>query len=306
MFYNRYVQGIRENWPDYDIYAYLDTENNKNQEVVLRHLYNNWYKSIETIPNKKYKEFWIDSQWGTENQKGFYANVPDLWKSKIENHTLWFNGHIDSLELLEEKRFRWSKYFKIFPKPQINPKNEHGDTIVSNLLSDSSLEHRLQNFYINRMVIEIDRLCQKIGYKHLILSTPKINNLYENSLKSTKNSILINEDLTKVCDIVFNSKLMISIDSGLRPVAWGCDIPVITITKQCVHHGQVMSPQVVRWNPFPELCYPMHYPTNEIVDLSERILENKIYSIFPGIKNWKNELIKRDIIVNLEKSILNN
>lgn len=235
---------------------------------------------------------------------GYWENIPQEWLDKTNRHEIIINGHLDSLDFIEQKQYNWSKYFRIFPRPELKVDNNIGSFLVSNLISSSSVEHRLQDWYLTRIIKDIDKLCIELDMTHIIISQSQTNDLYEEALKDCKKSAILNGSIKNVCETISNAKIMIACDTGFRAVAWGYDIPVISLSKQCYSPGQVLPPQLIRWNPFPELCYPLHHNTSDIISLTKRILENKIYQLMPQLTNWQNDLIKRNYTINKEKSIL--
>lgn len=298
---NRFVPAIREKYPNSEITLYIDSEGKTFQKELVEYLYPSFYKEIKIIPNKKYKEFWIESQYGLENQIGFIENVPDdILKEMIENYDLFFDMHLDSLKFIEYN-FDWKKYFYQFPKPEISPPNYLGNYIVSHLISSTSKEHRLDDFYVTRLVTEIDKFCQKLGWQHIVISTPEFNKYYEEALKSCKNSHILNGNIKNVCDIIVNAKLMISVDSGFRPVAYPL-MPVLSLSKQCFSPYQMPESHIIRWNPIKPY-FPLNWNTRDIIDCIKILLENPVYQIF-NLCDWKNQLIKREYKVS-EKSIIN-
>ena len=80
---NRFVSAIKEKYPDSDITAYIDSEGKTFQKEGLEILYPSMYKKINIIQNKKYKEFWVDCQFGTDNYYGALENVPDNIRQEL-------------------------------------------------------------------------------------------------------------------------------------------------------------------------------------------------------------------------------
>lgn len=303
----RFIPAIKELYPDSEITAYLDTEGNPVQKRVIDYLYPSIYKNTITIPNKKYKEFWIESQYGLESQKGFEENVPDyLKKQMVDEFDDHFNFHLDSLDFLEWEDINWQKYFYTFPKPEVSEPNHIGPYIISHLVSSTSLEHRMESFYVSRLVMDIDKLCKEFNWQHIIISQPEFNKFYEEAQKTTTNSHILNGNIIDVCDMVVNAKLMISVDSGFRPIAYPL-MPVISFSKQCSAPNQMQPSHILRWNPIKPY-FPLNWNSSDIIKTARKLLENKVYSIFPEIcltdTKLSDILIKREYKVS-EKSILN-
>jgi hypothetical protein len=142
---NRFVPAIKEKYPNYDIYAYSNTDGKTFQKEVLNLLYPSFYKEILVIPNKKYKKCVINSQFGEETYNGCIENIPDEWYNKLTSHTKWYNLHIDSLSFLDYD-FDWLRYFRFFPKPEYQPEKNKEDYIICHLVSEGNVAQRLEQF----------------------------------------------------------------------------------------------------------------------------------------------------------------
>ncbi len=296
-------------YKDSEFTAFLDTENNPLQARVLKYLFPTFYKEIFTIPSKKYKELWIDSQFGSEKIKGFYINVPSEWKEKIESYDKWYNFHLDSLSYLEYPELEYVKYFKLFPTPEINPLNNLDDYILSHIISTTGTEHSCENWWVEKLIFDIDKYCLSKSYRHIIISTPEINDKYKNILQKCQVSNFYNDEVENICDLISNCKGFIGIDSAWRLISHLFNKPTITLSKNCISRGNCSVSHILRWLPFPETTFPLYNPTNEIVDLLKNMLENKLYQLFPHLALTQSDLssilIKRDYKINEKKSILN-
>jgi ADP-heptose:LPS heptosyltransferase len=225
----------------------------------------------------------------------------------IQNHDLFFDYHIDSLKWLDYP-FNWSKYFTKFPNPEINPINDKGDYIVLHLISSTSLEHRMESWYINNLIQRLQKQLNEKKIKIYIISTPEINQIY-NASKNLENVFIFNGNIKEVCDLIVNAKGMISTDSGFRFIAYGCNIPTISFSKQCSSPGQIPISHILRWNPYPQTMIPLNYDSGYVTKLFNKILDNPLYLMYPELCNCDENLlsqvlIKRNYKVNLEKSIL--
>ena len=218
---HRFAVGIKKKYPDYELHVYSDTENNLIQKQVLEYLYPNFYTSITVIASKKYKKCIINSQFCEEEYRGGLHNVPDDIKDKmIKDCDKFYSLHIDSLEFLNHD-YDWLSCFNNFPKPEVSPPNLIGNYIVSHLISSTSPEHRLNtDFYLTRLVKDIDNFCREKKLYHIIISQNDTNHFYDESLKQTTNSTILNGNIKEVAEMIVNAKLMISIDSGFRPIAY--------------------------------------------------------------------------------------
>tara|TARA_R110000796_G_scaffold232637_1_gene351054 strand:- start:2725 stop:3696 length:972 start_codon:yes stop_codon:yes gene_type:complete len=304
LLFNRFVPAILSKYPNAKLHAFLDSEGNTMQEKVLRHLFGHLYSSITTIKKKKYEKFIISSQWGDENQIGFIENVPDDVMDTMGQYDLLIDGHIDSLKWLDED-FDWLSSFRTFPPARNRGvPNDGKDYIITHLISTTSTEHRMESWYIESLVKELHNLCKEKDLDLYVISTPEVNELYGSNIKDLPGVFIINEPVETVCDLILNAKAMVSTDSGFRVIAYSADIPVVSFSKQCSQPGQIAPSHIVRWNPFPETTFPIHWASNEVTTLIKRCLDHRIYRLFPNLKDWEKELIKREYIVNEEKSIL--
>ncbi len=235
---------------------------------------------------------------------GYLENIPDDWAEKINQHEIIINGHLDSLDFVAQNTYDWSKYFYVFPKPEIKVENFIGSYLICHLISSSSREHRMESFYITRLVKELDVFCRENKMRNLLISTPEFNQYYDEALKTTSNTSLLNAEITEVCDIISNAKLMISVDSGFRPVAYPY-MPVISFSKQCFGPNQMNPSHIIRWNPIKPY-FPLNWNTADVLGLTKKLLNNKVYSVFPELpEDWLKNLIRRNYKINEEKSIKN-
>lgn len=296
-------------YPDANFSIFLDTEGNKMQERVLKYIFPNFYKEIFTIPNKKYKKLVIDSQFGREEVKGFIENMPTEWFEKIMSYDKRYNFHIDSLEFLNYDDLEWSKYHKTFPRPNIVRPNNIGKYFISNVFSATGTEHKVEQFWSDRLIMDLDKLAQQKDCIHIIISTPELNSKYEHLIPKLQRTIIFNGEVEDVCDLISNSIGLVGIDSAWRLVSHMFDKSTVTISKNCRGLGGVPPSHIIRWLPFPETTFGLHHPTNEIVKLFEKMLENRVYRFLPQLALTDNSLdsilIRRKYTVNEKESIFN-
>jgi len=299
-------------YPDAEFSIFLDTEGNKMQARVLKHLFPNFYKEVFTIPHKKYKKLIINSQFGEEEVKGFIENLPQEWRDKIQSYDKKYNFHIDSLEFLKYPELQWAKYHRLLPYPELKldpAENMIGDYFLSNLWSATGTEHRLEQFWSDRLILELDELAEKLNYRHLIISTPELNEKYAHLIPKLKKSMILNTELEDVCNLIGFSKGIIGIDSAWRLIGHMFNKPTVTISKNCRGVGGVPPSHYIRWLINPETTVQMEYPTGQVIKLFSKVTENQLYQFFPQLAltdSAENDiLIKRDYTVNEEKSVLN-
>ena len=221
---HRFATAIKEKYPDSSITAYIDSEGKTFQKEVIECLYPSFYKEIKIIPNKKYKEFWVDCQFGTDNYYGALENVPDEIRSEMESYDKFYDLHIDSLKWTGYD-FDWLRYFKFFPKPELKVNNDRGNYIVLHLVSSTSAGHRLEDWYITKLISLLSE-----SNKCVIISTSDTNKFYED-VKNLPNVEIFNGPIEDVCSLISNATMMIATDSGFRYIAYGYGIPTLTFSK---------------------------------------------------------------------------
>lgn len=292
---NRFIPAIKEKYPLASVYAYIDSEGNTFQQEVLQVLYPSFYKTFHVIPSKKYKEFWVDCQFGCDNYKGALENIPDIWRKEMESYERFYDLHIDSLKWVDYD-FSWLRYYKFFPKPELEPVETD---IVMHLISSTSVGHRLEEWYIESLVNRV----AKFG-RVTIISTPETNHFYD-CVKNNPCVEIFNGSIKEVCERIGGAKLMISTDSGFRYVAYGYGVPTLTFSKQSTKPFSSIPSHQIRWLMFPETCFPLNYDAKHIADISQRILNNYGYILAPYVNDFDAQLVRRRYEINQEKSILN-
>jgi len=294
---NRFVSAIKEKYPNSNVTAYIDSEGKTFQKEGLEILYSSMYKEIKIIPQKKYKEFWVDCQFGIDNYYGALENVPDDVRAEMESYDKFYDLHIDSLKWIDSD-FDWIRYYKFFPKPDLIADNDKGDYIVFHLVSSTSTGHRLEDWYIDRLVKGLND-----KYKIYLISTPDTNHFYD-SVKDLKNVHLFNGSVKQVCELISNAKLMLSTDSGFRYIAYGYGIPTLTFSKHSTQPFSSIPSHQIRWLMFPETCFPLNFDSNLIVSTIDKILQNNGYILFPYLQDFNTQLVKRIYTINEEKTLI--
>jgi len=296
---NRFVFAIKEKYPEAQITAYIDSEGKTFQKEALNILYPSLYKEIKIIPNKKYKEFWVDCQFGTDNYYGALENVPDNIRNEMETqYDKFYDLHIDSLKWIDMD-FDWLRYYRFFPKPELNIENTKGEYIVFHLISSTSVGHRLEDWYIERLIKDTAE-----KHKVYIISTSDTNRFYDN-IKDISNVELFNGSIKEVCELISNAKFMLSTDSGFRYIAYGYGIPTLTYSKQSTQAFSSIPSHQIRWLMYPETCFPLNYDCTKIVDIINKTIKNKGYILLPYLQDFNMQAIKRIYKINQERSIIN-
>lgn len=295
---NRFVSAIKDKYKNAQVTAYIDSEGKTFQKEGLEILYPSMYKEIKVIPNKKYKEFWVDCQFGIDNYYGALENVPDNIRNEMESYDKFYDLHIDSLKWTNYD-FDWLKYYKFFPTPDLNTPNELGEYIVFHLISSTSLGHRLEDWYIESLVKETAKT-QTV----YIISTADTNHFY-NSVKDLENVHIVNGSVEDMCKLISNAKFMLSTDSGFRYIAYGYGIPTLTFSKHSTQSFTSIPSHQIRWLMFPETCFPLHTDYKFMCALINKIMANKAYILLPYLENFELQAVKREYVINTEKSIIN-
>lgn len=293
---HRFANAIREKYPTSEITAYIDSEGKTFQKEVIECLYPSFYKEIKIIPNKKYKEFWVDCQFGTDNYYGALENVPDHIRDEMESYDKFYDLHIDSLKWTEYD-FDWLRHFKFFPKPELKSENSRGKYIVLHLVSSTSVGHRLEDWYITKLISLISK-----NHKCVIISTEDTNKFY-NDVKDISNVEIFNGQIKDVCSIISNASMMIATDSGFRYIAYGYGIPTLTFSKHSRQPFSSIPSHQLRWLMFSETCFPLNWDANAIDTIVNNILtKDKGYILAPYLNDFSNQAIKRNYTINKDKT----
>jgi ADP-heptose:LPS heptosyltransferase len=298
---NRFVKAIKEKYPNSEITAYIDSEGKTFQKEALDILYPNTYKEIKIIPKKKYKPFYVDCQFGTDNYYGALENVPDDIREEMETqYDKFYDLHIDSLKWTNFD-FDWLRYFYFFPRPEIEFKKEREEKYVVFHLASNNLvnAHRMEDWYIHSLV---QKVAEK--YKCLIITT-KDTLPFLNHLSDISNVEFILGDLEKITNIINFSLCFICIDSGLKYIAHGCSVPTYCFSQQSSRAHMVLPSHKLRWLLFPETNFPLHFDLNYIIKTIINTCENPAFNLIPYVDNFNNEAVKRIYKINQEKSIIN-
>jgi ADP-heptose:LPS heptosyltransferase len=293
---HRFAAAIKEKYKNAEITAYIDSQGKTFQRDVLNYLFPTFYKEIKIIENKKYSNFWVDCQFGIDNYYGALENVPDDILEEMQSYDKFYDLHIDSLKWTNYD-FDWYRYYRFFPKPEIQPKNDFGDYIVMHLVSSSSDGHRLEDWYI-------DKLIELISAKNkcILISTNDTNKFYEN-VSNLDNVEVFNGCIENACDIIANAKAMVATDSGFRYVGYSFGVPTITFSKHSPQAYSAIPSHQIRWLVYPETCFPLNYDAKKITEITNKIVsEDSGYILAPYLQNFEMQAIRRKYSVNKEKT----
>jgi hypothetical protein len=294
---NRFVFAIKDKYPDSEITAYIDSEGKTFQKELLSILYGSAYKDIKIIPNKKYKQLWIDSQYGTEEYLGAIENVPDNIIAEMLSYDKFYDLHIDSLKWMDYD-FDWLRYFQFFPKPDLDRIQPIEPYIVFQLISNTKNDHGLEQFYTNRLISDTSKFC-----KVKIICTKDVVDFYSD-VKNLDNVEILDVDLKNACEIISGAECMFSIDSGLKYIGYAYSIPTLCMSKQVSSAHVPFPTHSIRWMPFAATSLPLHLDCYYVVSLIKRIFENKANILIPQFTDFNNQVIKRNYKINLEKTII--
>jgi len=296
----RFLPAISEKYPNAKIRVFTDTNGKTFQMETITALYGNLFEDIEVIPSKKFMEFWVDCQFGTDNFYGAIENVPDEIRERMEKDCdKFFDLHIDGLKWMGYD-FDWLRYFYFFPRPNIDgPKTVDGspnpDYVVMHLHSATSKGHVLEQFYIDGLVKKVSEFIPVV-----LISTAEDNHLYEH-LKN-ENVTVFNGTVESVASLIVGAKAMVSTDSGFRYIAYGASIPTITFSANCFAPGQVPLSHQMRWLMFTQQILPLNYSFTMVAKSVKNILENKGVALVPFVQDFDKELVNRKYTINKDKT----
>lgn len=294
----RFLPAIKERHPNSKIKVFSDTNGKTFQSDALNGVYSHLFDEIEVIPSKKHKEFWVDCQFGTDNFYGALENIPDDIRERMtKDCDIFYDLHIDGLKWMTYD-FDWLRYFYFFPRPKVLPMakfEREFDYVVMHLHSATSKGHVLEQFYIDGLVKKVSEFTNVI-----LISTSEDNHLYEH-LKSDK-VLVYNGNVEQVFSVIANAKAMISTDSGFRYIAYGCSVPTITFSSNCVAPGQVPISHEIRWLMFTHQILPLNYAFTHVAKAVKNIVENKAYGLVPFVQDFDRELVNRIYTINKDKT----
>lgn len=294
----RFLPAIKEKHPESTIHVFTDTNGKTFQADAVKSAYGHLFDSIEVIPSKKFKEFWVDCQFGTDNFYGALENVPDDIRERMTKECdIFYDLHIDGLKWMNYD-FDWLRYFYFFPKPKVAPMQKFEkefDYVVMHLHSATSKGHVLEQFYIDGLIGKVSEFSNVI-----LISTPEDNHLYEH-LKSEK-VLVFNGTVEQVFTVIANAKAMISTDSGFRYIAYGCGVPTIAYSANCIAPSQVPLSHQIRWLMFTSHILPLNYSFAFVAKAVKNILSNKGHALVPFVQNFDMELVNRVYTINKDRT----
>lgn len=256
----RFIPAIKELHPDSRIIAFSDTEGNTSQRDFLVKLWPGVFDEIEIINSKRNKEFPIKHQFSAnENYPSALENVPENYLLKMKSADKFYDLHIDGMNWASYD-FNWSKYFYTFPKPQIalEPVIDEKEYIVLNLVSDSNSTHKMEPWYVNKLVERLSKT-----HRVIIAATDKNEKYYSDCAAHAK---IVKLDILGVTRLIANAKLFLTLDSGLKFIGYSTNTPTLNFCNQVTTYGEVPQHQIIRWQPFPFSVLPLYYPLEKTLE----------------------------------------
>jgi hypothetical protein len=296
----RFLPALKEKHPNAKIKIYTDTNGKTFQKERITSAYAHLFDECVVNPSKKFKEFWVDCQFGTDNFYGALENVPDdVRKEMTEDCDKFYDLHIDGLQWMKAD-FDWLRYFYFFPKPKLDLLDSPSislmeDYVVMHLHSATSKGHVLEQFYIDGLINKVAEFSNVI-----VISTPEDNHLYEH-LKNEKVRIF-NGSVAEVFSVISNAKAMVSTDSGFRYIAYGASVPCITFSANCMGPAQVPLSHQIRWLMFTSHILPLNYSFTFVAKAVKNILSNPGQALVPFTLDFDRDLVNRVYTINKEKT----
>lgn len=293
----RFLPAIKEKYPDSSIHIFVDSNGKTFQADALKSAYGHLFDSIEVIPSKKYKEFWVDTQFGPDNFYGALENVPDdVFKRMTTDCDKFYDLHIDGLKWTSYD-FDWLRYFYFFPAPKIEGSLEGlpNDYVVAHLHSATSVGHRLDQFYVEGLLEKLSKFT-----KVVVIATEETKHLYPEN----ENVRVFIGSVEDVFRVIKGARAMVSTDSGFRYIAYGCGVPTITFSANCFAPNQVPVSHEVRWLMFTNQVYPLNYSFSFVAKMVGGILKNKGLALAPYVQNYDNEFVNRSYTMIKDRCVL--
>lgn len=245
---NRFIPAIREKHPDSEIVFAFENDRGE-------------YIQFDLI--KKFYPKMSDRYCYLEDFKDDVDHYYDLHIDKM----MWTTYDID-----------WLSRFYYFPKPEI--KVDPKDQICLHVTHPCDNKN-LGKDYINSLVEEVLKLGKPI------VAICEQNQLNEFSDVSDKIRICCST-LEDACIEVLASKAFVTIDSGMKYIAYSSGVPTVEIANYFQSFGSVHPMIKARWLIFNERGCPLNTDPRILAKGLENILENKIATLFPFNKSNKN------------------
>jgi ADP-heptose:LPS heptosyltransferase len=275
---NRLVHAIKDKYPNSDIIAFSDTENNHKSINLLKSLYPNIYKETFVIPNRIDKNFKINTRFGEEIYSAHINNLPKDIYDKINSYDKFYDLHIDSLKWMNYD-FDWLRYFYFFPKPEIEfNKEKNNSYILTHLFSRPDSPYNLEQWYVISLIKKISEFINVV-----VVTEEKYLSYYED-LISNNNIIFETSDNTlDIFSLANDCLAFIGIDSGIRYIPYHFSKPAFVFSKYCKSYGNVAYSHLLRWLIYKNHVLPMHFGIDTVIQMLKNSIENKASQLYPEL-----------------------
>ena len=163
---------------------------------------------------------------------------------------------------------------------------------------EKNKSHYLEPWYVKKLINTLSQ-----NHKCKIISTPELLDEYVEFEGNDNVEIVIGE-IKHIINEIKDASLFLGIDSGFRFIGYSFSVPAILFGTYYNQPNWCAPFHQIRWSLFPEQCFPLHHDYKHISSLALNILENKAISIYPFIKDFDMEMVKRKWTINKEKSVL--
>jgi len=287
----RFLPAIKEMYPFCQFYGFSDTENNNTPKNIINTFWPSLFKDIEVIANKKYTSYTIQSQFGQENYRSAFENIPDHYRyNMMNNYDKFYDLHIDSLKWMKYN-FNWSKYFFQFLPPEIDLGviQKNTNNLVVSLYSDSNSSNLLSQQYVYDLLLKLSK-----KYNITIFATEYNKSFYEDCASFAN---IICEDIISVVQHIRNAGAFLCIDSGLKFFGYAVGTPTFNFLSQIPSYGELPLHQYIRWNPFVWSVLPLYYSVDNIDLLLSNAVKYNTHMLpyIPGHK-IENLIVERSFI----------
>lgn len=277
---NRFIPAIKELHPGCSIDLFSDTEGSTLQSETLKTMWPEHFNKTFVIPDKKHKDFKIQStNFGEESYPGHFNNIPDKYQTQMqEGYDKFYDLHIDSLEWLTHD-YDWLKYFNFFPRPQLKPCNLQLPErfIMAHLYARDGADSNMETWYINKLIKNIS-----LEFDIVVLYNEESSHVYQ-KLKS-ENLEKIHFIKCEMQDIFYIASKCIAafgIDSGIRFIPYHFGKPTFTFSKYCTQYGVTQYSYLIRWLFNEKFVFPLHYDVKSAAKIIKNTLKNPAYKLYP-------------------------
>jgi ADP-heptose:LPS heptosyltransferase len=277
---NRFIPAILEKYPNAEIKAFSDTENNPRSLDLILKCFPNFYKrGGEVIKERKNKQFMINSQFGNENWPSCILNQKDSTIEKMVNECdKFFDLCIDSLKWMS-KDFDWLRYYHFFSKPQIEIATKYRfNYILAHLYARPDSPYCLDQEYVINL---LSKLSEK--QKVVVLVEEKYKDYYSKLFNNYTIEIDTSGDLMEIFNLAANCSAFIGMDSGVRYMPYHFSKPTFVFSSSCQKYGNLLPSHSIRWLLNARNVLPMHTEINTVCNILNNCCLNSAYALFPDI-----------------------